>query len=66
MCSLDEVICPSRQKLFKKIRGAVIISLLYVYGVQMIQLDEFLPLRQVKMTTESWVHLYNNTKIIYR
>ena len=28
----------------------------------MIQLNEFLPLRQVKMTAVSWVHLYNNTK----
>ena len=32
-----------------------------IYGVQIIQLDEFLPLRQVKMTAVSWVHLYNNT-----
>ena len=33
-----------------------------ICDVLMVQLDEFLPLRQVKMTAVSWVHFYNNTK----
>ena len=32
-----------------------------IYGFLIVQLNEFLPLRQVKLTAVSWVHLYNNT-----